>query len=201
MARTRPRSELLVVRPLRRGVNTELTSEVVVRHDGLGEGIFDDQRTYRYRLSRIWDDAAPGVCWVMLNPSTATTGVDDRTISRVIDFSRSWGHGSATVVNLFAFRTRQPDRLTQVDDPVGAANDEIILEAVTSTPFVIAAWGNHGSIVNPATGIPRWKEVHSLLTAAGVELKCLAVTDRGQPGHPLYLRKSVAATPFRSVAT
>jgi len=99
----------MVVPPLRRGVNTELTSEVVVRHDGLGEAIFDDQRTYRYRLSRIWDDAAPGVCWVMLNPSTATTGVDDPTISRVIDFSRSWHHGSATVVNLFAFRTRKPD--------------------------------------------------------------------------------------------
>jgi hypothetical protein len=178
-------------------VNTGLTSERVVGLDGLGEAIFDDLGIYRYRLSRVWDDAAPRICWIMLNPSTATAGIDDRTICRVIAFSRRWSFGSATVVNLFALRTRRPGSLAQVDDPVGAANDGMILESGRSTPCVIAAWGNHGSIVNPATGIPRCEEVRGLLTSAGVELTCLAVTDRGQPGHPLYLRKSVAPRPFR----
>lgn len=182
-------------------MNTELTSERVVRFDGLGEAIFDDQHAYRYRLSRIWDNSGPRTCWVMLNPSTAGAAVDDRTISRVIAFSRSWRYGSAAVVNLFALRSRRPATLAQVDDPVGAANDEMILETVTSIPSVIAAWGNHGSIVNPATGIPRGEEVLRLLTSAGVELNCLALTARGQPGHPLYLRKSVTLAPFPLLTT
>src|SRR5687768_14824465 len=69
---------------------------------------FSDCGTYRYNLTRLWDARLIRVCWVMLNPSTADQHEDDATIRRCIGFSRSWGAGALTVVNLFAFRATQP---------------------------------------------------------------------------------------------
>lgn len=179
-----------------------LLSERVARPDGIGETTFDEQLIYRYRLSRLWNEAAPDICWIMLNPSSATAAIDDRTIARVVGFSKSWGWGSVVVVNLFAFRTRWPDTLNEVSDPVGPDNDAAILEVATSTSRVIAAWGNHGTIVNPATGAPRGEEVRGLLASAGIEPDCLRVTAHGQPGHPLYLPASAAPAPLgQSVAS
>jgi hypothetical protein len=173
-----------------------LISEKASRPDGIGETTFDGERIYRYRLSRAWDNTRPGVCWIMLNPSTATAGVDDRTIARVVSFAKAWGFGSSTVVNLFAVRAGQPSTLTRVRDPVGPYNDATILEAASSAAHVVAAWGNHGTIPNPDTGFPRCEEVRHLLASAGIGLNCLTVTHRGQPGHPLYLPATVTPAPL-----
>lgn len=173
-----------------------LILERASRPDGLGEATYDGQRMYRYRLSREWDNMSPSVCWIMLNPSTATARVDDMTMARVVGFSKAWGYGSATVVNLFAFRAQRPGTLGRVGDPVGSYNDATILQAASSAAQVVAAWGNHGTIANPETGIRRCDEVRHLLASAGMDLNCLTVTCRGQPGHPLYLPASTRPRPL-----
>jgi hypothetical protein len=155
-----------------------------------GDALFDSTGAYRYRLSRVWDEALPRVCWILLNPSTATASVDDPTISRVVGFSRSWGFGSVDVVNLFAFRTPNPRGLRHIADPVGDGNDETIVATASSSPQVISAWGNHGILENPSTGAPRFLEVQRLLAEAGVHTACLGRTKHGQPRHPLYLTAS-----------
>ena len=174
----------------------DLISERASRPDGVGEATYDDQRVYRYRLWRTWDATGPSVCWIMLNPSTATAGLDDRTVARVVSFSKAWSYGSATVVNLFAFRAERPCLLDRAGDPVGPHNDVTILQAASSAAGVVAAWGNHGTIENPETGGPRCEEVRHLLASAGIDLYCLTVTERGQPGHPLYLPASATPTPL-----
>jgi hypothetical protein len=178
-------------------VITGLVPETANHRWGVGEATYDTRRIFRYSLSRFWDDERPQVCWIMLNPSTATAAFDDPTIARVRAYSRAWGYGSLSVVNLFALRTKTPDTLTQACDPVGPHNDESILKASSAASFVVAAWGNHGTIVNSATNRPRCQEVHSQLTAAGVELSCLTITGRGQPGHPLYLPTSAKPMSYR----
>ncbi|HEX6301096.1 MAG TPA: DUF1643 domain-containing protein [Acidimicrobiia bacterium] len=175
---------------------TGIISERASRPNEVGEAIYDSQRIYRYRLSRAWNTTRPSVCWIMLNPSTATAGVDDRTMARVASFSKAWGYGSSTVVNLFAFRAEQPGLLTRVGDPVGPHNDATILETAASAAHVVAAWGNHGTIANPETDVPRCEEVRHLLASAAIELHCLTVTYSGQPGHPLYLPASATPTPL-----
>jgi hypothetical protein len=185
-----------IVRYLSRGVITDLVPESGIHPWGVGEATYDTRRIFRYSLSRFWDEGRPRVCWIMLNPSTATAAFDDPTIARITAFSRAWGYGSLSVVNLFALRAKTPEALLQARDPIGPHNDEIILKASSAAAFVVAAWGNHGTIVNSATDRPRCQEVQSPLTAAGVELSCLTVTKRGLPGHPLYLPASAKPMPY-----
>ncbi|MCL6576102.1 DUF1643 domain-containing protein [Kyrpidia sp.] len=81
---------------------------------------------YRYSLTREWDASKPRVVFIMLNPSTADDDQDDNSVKRCIGFAKKWGFGSLEVVNLFAYRTPNPEKLSQVEDPVGMENREHI---------------------------------------------------------------------------
>ena len=166
--------------------------DAAIGPDGLATAPFDENRDYRYRLSRVWDDRLPRVVWCMLNPSTASAFRSDPTINRVISFSRSWGFGAAEVVNLFALRSPSPTKLLWARDPVGPDNDGAVAEAVATGHFVVVAWGNHGSFVNPLTGTPRSDEIRALLNQCDVEVHCLRLTKKLQPEHPLYVHSGTA---------
>lgn len=157
--------------------------------------ILDSERVYRYRLTRTWERSRPPITWIMLNPSTADERVDDPTISRVIGFSRAWGYGSALVVNLFAFRAASRGDLRRSGDPVGPSNDAHVTRTLARTGTAVAAWGNHGRMHNPATGMPRSDEMWALLEKLDNEVLCLGFTAQGQPTHPLYLAGDTKPTP------
>src|SRR3954468_18218250 len=107
--------------------------------------ILSDDGLYRYRLWRIWDDLAPVMVWVMLNPSTADADVDDPTIRKCIGFAKRHRHGGIILANLFAWRTTDPRELPRAADPVGPANDEHIRWACRAPLLatVVAGWGSH----------------------------------------------------------
>ena len=77
---------------------------------------FSKCKIYRYRLWRIWDAKKPTVLFIMLNPSTAGSTMDDPTIKRCIGFAKSWGYGGLYVGNLFAYRSTQPKGLLKLND-------------------------------------------------------------------------------------
>lgn len=161
-----------------------------------GTARFDPSGRYRYRLTRIWDRSRPAVVWIMLNPSTATASADDPTIRRVVGFSRAWGFGSAEVVNLFALRAIHPRRLANSHDRVGPLNDDAIATAVTSAHRVVAAWGNQGTMDNPATGVRRSDEVLELMGRRDEPWHCMGTTRHRQPRHPLYMPADTSVTSF-----
>lgn len=152
---------------------------------GLASAVFDSPaRTYRYLLTRIWDTTVPPVVFVMLNPSTADAFDDDATIRRLAGpkgFARRWQRGGVIVVNLFALRSKNPERLRRHHDPVGPYNPQFVRQAVQETDLVVAAWGGGGVLAN------RGIDMACSLRKAGVELKALRVTSTGQPWHPLYV--------------
>ena len=182
----------------------------------LRSAVFSEDGRYRYRLDRMWSPAAVdgdedasrphaiarhGECNVLLivglNPSTADGSCDDPTIRRCLDFAKRWGHTSMAVVNLFAFRSTAPRGLRAADDPVGPANDAAILEAASRASRILCAWGaGSGGTLAMANG--RATEVLALLAACGYapRLCCLKVLQRGQPQHPLYVRKDRLPVPF-----
>ena len=154
-----------------------------------GGATFDGTGRYRYALWRAWDGDAPRVAFLMLNPSTADARRDDPTIRRCIGFARSWGFGSVEVVNLFAYRTPDPEVLRRAPDPVGPENDRYLRRAARRAQRLIVAWGNRGGLLG------RDEAVMRLLRKDGT-VHCLGRTQAGHPRHPLYLRKDAKPRRF-----
>lgn len=157
--------------------------------DDAATATFSACRTYRYALTRQWNDR-PLAVFVMLNPSTADAFTEDATIRRCVGFARSWTAGGILVLNLFALRATDPKLLYGHADPVGPDNDDVIathLAADEPVGPVIAAWGVHGVLGG------RGERVASLLRARGARPLCLGLTKDGHPRHPLYVPASTAA--------
>jgi hypothetical protein len=51
------------------------------------------ERNRRYQLWRIWEQEKPLLLYILLNPSRANAEADDKTVTKLIRFSRSWGYG------------------------------------------------------------------------------------------------------------
>lgn len=148
--------------------------------------ILSDCRTYRYALSRSWDESLATVVFIGLNPSTADETKDDPTIRRCIGFAKSWGYGSLVMLNLFAYRATDPTKLQLVEDPVGPDNNWHIKTVSKASDLVVAAWGNHGSLLRRSTIVKR----------AVPKLYHLGLTKIGEPRHPLYLKKTTKPQPL-----
>ena len=142
------------------------------------QAIISQDKKYRYQLSRIWDEEKPNILFIMLNPSTADADVDDPTIRRVMNFSKSWGYGGVFVGNLYAFRSTDPKALRHTDDPVGEDNIEHIKELIGVTERVVYAWGNNQKE-------PEW--LSSLVDTP----YCIDISKKGVPKHPLYLKSEL----------
>jgi len=169
-------------------------SEAVISGDGL----------YRYVLNRRWGPG-PVMPWIGLNPSTADHRADDPTIRRMTAFARREGCGGICVLNLYAVRSPAPDILNTHDrfrpdlpDPVGPDNDRwleslgelypLALAAGDPAVPVTAAWGAHPLA---AARVPRVLEL-----LGGIPLRCLGITGKGAPRHPLYVRGNTPFTPW-----
>jgi len=143
---------------------------------------FSRCRRFRYALWREWNDDAPKVLMIGLNPSTADATRNDPTIRRCIGFARDWGFGGVWVLNLFAFRATYPEVLKAAADPVGPRNDIWIRRVARKVDRAVAVWGNHGAMLGRST------RVRSML---GDRLEVLRLNAGGEPAHPLYLPRAL----------
>lgn len=157
-------------------------------NEGIGSGAnFSRCRRYRYTLWRRWSNDGGQVMIIGLNPSTADAKRDDPTIRRCIRFARDWGAGGLVVVNLFAYRATYPVDLKAAPDPIGPRNDYWIRRMAARSQVVVAAWGNHGALMDRAA------KVQTMLRG---KLCCLRRTAAGQPAHPLYLPAHLTPKPW-----
>ena len=83
---------------------------MITREDKAGavvkRAVFSD--CYRYLLS--WEKKHQ-IIFIGLNPSTADERIDDPTIRRCRGFAESWGYGKMYMLNLFAYRSTDPNPL------------------------------------------------------------------------------------------
>ncbi len=145
-------------------------------------------RKYRYALWRTWDESKSYVMFVGVNPSTADEEVDDRTLTRCINFAKSWGYGGVCMANLFAFRATDPADMKASKDPIGRENDKWLKKLAKGAALVIAAWGNNGSYLG------RSNQVGKLI----LNLHCLKLNKSGEPAHPLYQAANRQPVPMES---
>jgi len=158
----------------------------MIRILGTAGAVFSDCERYRYRLWRVWNPGKPKVCFVMLNPSTATHEILDPTVTRCQKRAQALGYGGMEVVNIFALRSTDPKALYEVTDPVGPENLREIDGAVGRCDIAICAWGSHGKLSDMGNFI------RSILGRRHPDkAHYLKLNSDGSPTHPLYLPYSL----------
>ena len=177
-------------------------------NDGTQWARFSDDRTLRYRLARdlrpTWSPFEPWldpgdtqniptatrIVFVMLNPSKADAFRLDPTVSKCVKFATAWGFNVIEIVNIFPYRSTDPDALYSWTrglagadwENINAANTAEIGDACRRAGRVIAAWGKHGAHFAQGT------IVRLGLHEAGIKLHCLDTNKDGSPKHPLYIK-------------
>lgn len=144
--------------------------------------IFSPCLTYRYRLTRIWDESLTTVVFILYNPSTADADKNDPTLRRCVGFAKDWGFGGLVLVNLFAFRSKQPKDLQKALNPIGPDNESYLKAELPAHAEVVCAWGLQGG------PIPPW------IIANSKRVVHLGLCKDGSPKHPLYLPATTKRT-------
>ena len=149
---------------------------------------FSKDKKYRYELHRIWDQNAPTVLFILLNPSSADDTENDLTTTRCINFAKEMNYGGIYIANLYAYISTNPDELKNVADPVGSENKKYIEELVKKVKTVVYGYGPKTLDSNPE---PEWlKELVN-------EPFCFKKTKEGYPWHPRSIEKTCTFVPFR----
>lgn len=167
---------------------------MITRHhqkdDAASTADYSDCENYRYALTRVWDDTAPRVTFIMLNPSKATEVQNDPTIERCERRARALGFGGFCAVNIFALRETDPHKMRAHPTPEGPDNDAAITHACLWADIIVAGWGAHGDHKG------RGKVMRDVLRATGRDIHCLGVTKAGHPRHPLYIAYAQRPEPW-----
>jgi hypothetical protein len=141
--------------------------------------IFSDDELYRYQLSRVWDEDKPKATVVMLNPSIADVLITDRTVMNVTNYFIENYYGSITVVNLFAYRTKDPQLLNQRDEAQELINDQYLMESFSDAHTIIVAW-----VRDKDKYVKRKREVETLLLEFKNKIKCFEDGSGKKLRHP-----------------
>ncbi len=143
---------------------------------------------YRYILGTRGKN--PLIC-IGINPSTAQPDHLDNTLKSVERIALGNGFDSFIMFNVYAQRATNPDTMEKVCNPMLHREN---LEAfryvlsISEHPSVWAAWG---AIIEKRKYLPECvRDMVSVGEEYNAQWYCAgAVTKKGHPHHPLYLRK------------
>ena len=150
---------------------------------------------YRYILGTRGKN--PLIC-IGINPSTAKPGDLDNTLKSVERIALGNGFDSFIMFNVYAQRATDPDAMERT---CNASLHRENLEAfryvlsISQNPAVWAAWG---TIIEKRKYVPACvRDMLEVGEEYGAQWYCAgAITKKGHPHHPLYLRKDEKLKPF-----
>ena len=150
---------------------------------------------YRYILGTRGKN--PLIC-IGINPSTARPDALDNTLKSVERIAMGNGFDSFIMFNVYAQRATSPDDMEkELNEDLHRENLEAFryVLSISEKPTVWAAWG---AVIEKRKYLPRC--VRDMLRAGeeyGASWCCAgAITKKGHPHHPLYLRKDEKIRPF-----
>ena len=150
---------------------------------------------YRYILGTRGKN--PLIC-IGINPSTAQPDDLDNTLKSVERIALGNGFDSFIMFNVYAQRATDPDAMErQCNEALHRENLEAFryVLGLSKAPAVWAAWG---TIIEKRDYLPRC--VRDMVAAGeefGAKWYCAgAISKKGHPHHPLYLRKDEKIRPF-----
>lgn len=151
-----------------------------------------DRETLRWTLTRTWR-AGPHVCWIGLNPSKADHRIDDPTTSRWIHFTNFWGFGAFVAVNLYPYRSSDPDDCRRWSDWENNGPDWHARDIILHNVDVVASEAKRAALVVACWGAGAWDDefvehvIEEIMTgeAPYPAIHCLGRTFGGDPIHPM----------------
>lgn len=156
---------------------------------------FNEDRTHRYYLSRIWDEKMSKMLFIGINPSTADGEKDDHTVSRLVKFCQSWGFGGFYIVNLYSFISPEPEDMidhynnltNKMEKALHKQNMAVALRYGRICSMITFMWG---------AGIPNQTQADKYIRTFR-DAYCFGKTREGHPKHPLFLASHTQLTKFR----
>ena len=150
---------------------------------------------YRYILGTRGEH--PLIC-IGVNPSTAEPDHLDNTLKSVERIALGNGFDSFLMFNVYAQRATDPDAMERVCNSLLHRENLEAFRYVLSLSEQPAVWAAWGAVIEKRSYLPECvrdflavgKEYGALWYCAG------AISKKGHPHHPLYLRKDEKLKPF-----
>jgi hypothetical protein len=112
------------------------------------------------------------ILFILLNPSNADHKNDDKTVKKLIGFTKMFEFGGFYLGNLYSLITTTPSPEKFINDEAKNINHIKIMKKKCKK--VVVGWGNLGAY-------PNW------LVDKTIKPMCLGINKNGTPKHPLYL--------------
>ena len=150
---------------------------------------------YRYILGTRGNN--PLIC-IGINPSTARPGDLDNTLKSVERIALGNGFDSFIMFNVYAQRATDPNAMERICNPTLHRENMEAFRYVLSISDAPAVWAAWGSIIEKRAYLSDCvADMLAIGQEYGAKWYCAgAVTKKGHPHHPLYLRKDEKLKPF-----
>lgn len=150
---------------------------------------------YRYILGTRGKN--PLIC-IGINPSTAEPDNLDNTLKSVERIALGNGYDSFIMFNVYAQRATDPDAMERSCNPLLHRENLEAFRYVLSISPKPAVWAAWGAIIEKRDYLSRCvRDMVAVGQTYGTQWYCAgAITKKGHPHHPLYLRKDEKLKPF-----
>ena len=150
---------------------------------------------YRYILGTRGKN--PLIC-IGINPSTAEPDNLDNTLKSVERIALGNGFDSFIMFNVYAQRATSPDDMEKTCNPMLHKENLKAFEYVLSISPKPAIWAAWGAIIEKRKYLSACvRDMLEVGEEYGAAWDCAgAITKKGHPHHPLYLRKDEKIKPF-----
>ena len=150
---------------------------------------------YRYILGTRGQK--PLIC-IGINPSTAQPDDLDNTLKSVQRIALGNGYNSFLMFNVYAQRATDPDAMEKVCNPLLHRENMEAFRYVLSLSDSPAIWAAWGAVIEKRGYLKDCvRDMLDIGRKYGAQWYCAgAITKKGHPHHPLYLRKDEKLRPF-----
>ena len=150
---------------------------------------------YRYVLGSRGEK--PLIC-IGINPSTAQPDDLDNTLKSVERIALGNGFDSFLMFNVYAQRATNPDTMEKVCNPLLHRENMEAFRYILSLSKAPAVWAAWGTIIEKRPYLSQClQDMVDIGRAQNASWYCAgAVSKKGHPHHPLYLRKDEKLRPF-----
>ena len=150
---------------------------------------------YRYILGTKGDN--PLIC-IGINPSTAAPDDLDNTLKSVERIALGNGYDSFIMFNVYAQRATDPDAMEKTCNTLLHKENLEAFRYVLSISDKPAVWAAWGTIIEKRAYLSEClRDMLDIGIAYGARWVCAgAISKKGHPHHPLYLKKDEKIMPF-----